>query len=176
MVSEMSEHSHAHGISAGGQHKSRLYAALALTSVYLVAEVVGGLLTGSLALLADAGHMLTDVFGLIMAIIAIKVGERPANNQKTYGYYRAEILAAVANALLLAFISIYIFYEAYRRLTNPSEIIGGWMIAVAVVGLVVNAASMLILRKGLAKASIFRAHIWKYWATCSVPLVLLSPR
>lgn len=148
----MNAHSHTHGVSAGGQHKHRLYSALALTAVYLIAEVVGGLLTGSLALLADAGHMFTDVFGLVMAIVAITLGERPPSDRKTYGYYRAEILAAMLNAILLALVSIYIFYEAYRRLRNPPEIVGGWMMAVAGVGLAVNLGSMVILRKGAGES------------------------
>lgn len=143
---------HSHGASAGGENKGRLYVVLALTSTYLVAEVVGGLLTGSLALLADAGHMLTDVFGLTMALVAIKLGERPASDRRTFGYYRTEILAALSNAVILVVVAIYILYEAYRRFQEPPDILGGWMLVVAVIGLAVNLAGMFVLMKGAGES------------------------
>ena len=108
---------HAH--SAAGTNKRALKLVFGFTSLYLVAEVVGGLLTGSLALLADAGHMLTDVAGIGLALMAIRFGERPATPKRTYGYYRVEILAALTNAVVLIGISIYILYEAYQRFKNP---------------------------------------------------------
>jgi len=132
--------------TAAGRNKRRLAIVLALTTTYLVAEVVGGILTRSLALLADAGHMLTDVGGLTFALLAIRVGERPATERRTYGFYRAEILAALANAVVLIFISFYILYEAYRRFRNPPEVASGAMLIVASLGLVVNVAGALILR------------------------------
>lgn len=125
---------------------------LGLTSTYLIVEVIGGILTGSLALLADAGHMLTDVLGLSMALIAIKLGERPASLRRTFGYYRTEILAALANAVILILVAIYILYEAYRRFQQPPEVLGGWMMAVGVVGLLVNLAGMFILIKGAGES------------------------
>ena len=145
-------HSHASAASMGGRHKKRLYAVLALTSTYLVVEVVGGLATGSLALLADAGHMLTDVLGLTMALIAIKLGERAASARRTYGYYRTEILAALANAVLLVVVAVYVLFEAYRRFREPPEVLGGWMMVVAVIGLGVNLTGMLILTKGAGES------------------------
>src|SRR5687768_3614146 len=122
---------HSHGVSAAGENRRHLKIVLVLTSTYLVAEVVGGLLTDSLALLADAGHMLTDVGGLALALFAIKFGERPATPERTYGYYRVEILAALANAVVLLGVSVYILFEAYQRLRNPPPVASGAMLAVA---------------------------------------------
>jgi cobalt-zinc-cadmium efflux system protein len=141
-------HGHGHEISASGKNKKRLMIVLALTSFYLLAEVVGGLVTGSLALLADAGHMLTDVGGLGLALLAIKFAERPATPERTYGYYRVEILAALTNAVLLIGISVYILYEAYERFRNPPEVQSGGMLAVAAIGLIINIAGIFILRAG----------------------------
>jgi len=137
---------HAHNHSAAGKNKKRLAIVLGLTTAYLVAEVIGGLLTHSLALLADAGHMLTDVAGLILALFAIRFAERPATPERTYGYYRIEILAALVNAVVLIGISLYILYEAYERFRNPPEIQSGGMLAVALVGLVVNIAGIYLLK------------------------------
>lgn len=143
---------HSHAVSAGGRNKGRLYVVLALTGSYMFAEVIGGILTGSLALLADAGHMLTDVFGLTMALIAIKLGERLASVRRTFGYYRTEILAALANAVILVVVAIYILYEAYRRFQDPPEVLGSWMLVVAVIGLAVNLTGMFILTKGAGES------------------------
>lgn len=126
----------------------RLKATLLLTATYLVAEVVGGLLTGSLALLSDAAHMLTDVLALVIALIAISVGKRPADKRRTYGYRRFEILAAALNAVVLFLVAIYILYEAYRRFFEPPQIKSVGMLVVAVLGLVVNLVSALLLREG----------------------------
>lgn len=128
------------------QHRRRLLLVLGLTTTYMVAEVIGGLVTGSLALIADAAHMLTDVFGLALALFAIWFAGRPATPERTYGYYRAEILAALANALVLFGISAYILYEAWRRFQAPPEVESGPMLAVATVGLVVNLAGAWLLR------------------------------
>jgi len=137
-----------HAVSASSKNKGRLKLVLTFTFLYLIAEVIGGLLTGSLALLADAGHMLTDVGGLAFALIAIMLAERPASPERTYGYYRAEILAALANAVILIGISLYILYEAYQRFLDPPAVESKAMLLVATVGLVVNLAGMYILRKG----------------------------
>ncbi len=134
--------------SAASANKRNLTIVFGLTATYLVAEVVGGLLTGSLALLADAGHMFTDVAGLGLALMAIKFAERPATPARTYGYYRVEILAAFINAVVLIGISIYILFEAYERFQNPPEVESKTMLAVAALGLLVNIAGMVILRKG----------------------------
>jgi len=139
-----SEHNH----SSASKNKQRLMMAFGLTAFYLIVEVVGGLLTNSLALLADAGHMLTDVAGLGLALLAIKFAERPATPERTYGYYRVEILAALTNAVVLIGISFYIIYEAYQRFFNPPEVQSKGMLLVAVVGLCVNIASMFILKAG----------------------------
>lgn len=138
--------SHGTKLTAAGKNKKRLGVVLALTTAYLVAEVVGGLLTGSLALLADAGHMLSDVAGLALALIAIRFAESPATPERTYGYYRVEILAALTNAIILIGISIYILYEAYERFRNPPQVQSGAMLAVAAVGLAVNIVGIYLLR------------------------------
>lgn len=143
---------HGNTVSGGSKNKKGLILVLSFSSFYLIAEVVGGLLTHSLALLADAGHMLTDVGGLALALIAIKLGERKANPAKTFGYYRAEILAALVNAVVLLGISIYILYEAYRRFLDPPEVQSTAMLIVAIIGLFVNFAGMFILRKGSAES------------------------
>ena len=142
-------HGHAHGApSAAGRNKKNLAIVTGLTTVYLVAEVIGGLWTGSLALLADAGHMLTDVAGLGLALLAIWFAEKPATPERTYGFYRFEILAALTNAVVLIGISLYILYEAYERFRNPPEIESGGMLAIAAIGLVINIIGMFILRAG----------------------------
>lgn len=139
---------HDHTPTAAGANKGRLTVVLILTATYLVAEVVGGIVTGSLALLADAGHMLTDVAGLALALMAIRFAERPATPERTYGYYRVEILAALANAVILIGISLYILVEAYERFKDPPPIAGLSVLMVAGFGLVVNVVGMLLLRRG----------------------------
>jgi len=147
---------HAHGKgavgSASGRHRKPLAYALGLTLASMVAEVVGGLITGSLALLADAAHMLTDAGGLALALLAVRFAERPATPQKTYGYLRAEILSALANAVVLLVVSIYILYEAYQRIISPPDILSGPMLAVAMVGLLVNLVSMRLLAAGASES------------------------
>lgn len=143
-------HDHVH--SAAGKNKRRLAIVLGLTTLYLAAEVVGGLLTGSLALLADAGHMLTDVAGLGMALLAIRFAERQATPEHTYGYYRVEILAALTNAVVLVGISFYVLYEAYERFRNPPEVQSTPMLLVALVGLAINVAGIFILRAGAGES------------------------
>lgn len=138
--------------TAAGRHKSRLTIALALTTTFMAVEVIGGLWTGSLALLADAAHMLTDAGGLVLALIAIRFAGRPATPQKTYGYVRMEVLSALTNAVVLLLLTIYIFYEAYKRFLNPPEILGGPMLAVAAVGLAVNLISMKLLSAGSSES------------------------
>ncbi|MDI1283375.1 MAG: cation diffusion facilitator family transporter [Reyranella sp.] len=143
-------HSHAPslGATAGGRHKSRLQWALGLTASFVGVEVAGGLITGSLALLADAAHMLTDVGGLALALLAIRFAERPATPDKTYGYVRTEVLSALTNAVVLLLLTVYILYEAYRRFQDPPEILSGPMLVVAVAGLIVNLISMKLLTAG----------------------------
>lgn len=138
--------------SAASRHRSRLAWAFGLTVAYMAAEVVGGLITGSLALLADAAHMLTDAGGLALALLAIRFAERPATPQKTYGYLRTEILSALANAVVLLLLTVYILYEAYKRFLAPPEILSGPMLAVAAVGFVVNLISMRLLAGGSSES------------------------
>ena len=140
-------------ISATAQNRRALQITFALTFSYFIVEVVGGILTNSLALLADAAHMLTDVFGLGLALFATWIGQKPATPEKTYGYYRFEILAALTNAVVLFFISFYILYEAYFRFKSPPEVASLPMMMIAVVGLGVNLAGLGILRRG-AKESL----------------------
>jgi cobalt-zinc-cadmium efflux system protein len=134
--------------STSYQNKDRLKLVLGLTLTYLAAEVIGGIVTKSLALLADAGHMLTDVGGLALALFAINITQRSPTEKRTYGYYRAEILAALANAIVLIFISLYILYEAWQRFKSPPEVSSKNMLIVAAIGLAVNITGIIILRKG----------------------------
>lgn len=121
---------------------------LALAATYLVAEIVGGLWTGSLALLADAGHMFSDVASLGLSLFAVWIAERPPSAKRTYGYYRAEILAALANGATLVAVSIVIWIEAADRFRQPPEVRGGAMMGIAVGGLVVNLLGLWILSGG----------------------------
>jgi cobalt-zinc-cadmium efflux system protein len=141
-------HGHAHGHEAAGGRARPLAFVLALTAAYTVAEAVGGVLTGSLALLADAGHMLSDDFSLALALFAVWLAGKPATPARSFGYRRAEILAALANGVVLVVISLWIFVEAYRRFREPPEILGGWMLAVAAAGLAVNVVGAAILMRG----------------------------
>lgn len=126
-------------------NKRRLTIVFGLTTSYMLAEAIGGLLTGSLALLADAGHMLTDAGALGLALFAMRYAERPATLQKSFGYYRAEVLAALANASVLLLISIYILYEAWRRFSQPPQVLSSPMLVIAVIGLLVNFVGMRLL-------------------------------
>jgi cation diffusion facilitator family transporter len=142
-------HGHSHApTTAGGAHRRRLVVVLGLTLAVLVAEVVGAVLSGSLALLADAGHMATDAAGLALALAAVSLAQRPARGRRTFGWQRVEILAAVANGMLLLAVAAYVLIEAIRRIGQPPEIGAGLMLVVASVGLVVNLGSLLVLHGG----------------------------
>ena len=138
--------------TAAAKHANRLRWALALTGTYMIAEVVGALVTGSLALLADAAHMLTDVGGLALALLAIRFATREATPQLTYGYLRTEVLSALTNAVVLLLLTVYILYEAYQRFLAPPEILSGPMLIVAAIGLVVNLISMRLLAGGSSES------------------------
>jgi cobalt-zinc-cadmium efflux system protein len=125
---------------------------LVLVLLYMGAEVVGGILTNSLALLADAGHMLSDAAALGLSIFAIRISQRPATARRTFGYYRMEILAALANGSALVAISLFVFVEAFRRIGEPPEVAGGLMMAVAGGGLLVNLAGLWILHEGRSES------------------------
>lgn len=135
---------HSHALPTDGKERS-IWWALGLTSTFMIAEVVGGLMTGSLALISDAAHMFTDTAALAIAVAAIRVAKRPADSLRTFGYHRFEILAAAFNALLLFGVAIYILVEAYQRFKSPPEIQTGPMMVIAVLGLVINLISMRLL-------------------------------
>ncbi len=141
-------HGHAHGQVGGRAGRRRLAVVLVLSLAFLGVEVVAGFLTGSLALLADAGHMLTDVAGLVLALAAMKFSERPPSPRRTYGYHRVEILAAATNGVALLAISGYILYEAGQRFRSPRPVAASDVLAVAAIGLLVNLAGALLLRRG----------------------------
>ena len=146
-------HHHPHGGGATRvADKRALGLAVGVTAVFTIAEVVGGLVTGSLALLADAAHMFSDSVSLGIALLALWLAGRPATAQRTFGFQRAEILAALFNGVTLVAISIWIFYEAYQRLQDPPEILGGWVLAVAILGLVANLAAAGILMRSQAES------------------------
>ncbi len=127
--------------------RSRLRLALAITLTFLAVEAIGGILTHSLALLSDAGHMLTDVTSLGLSLIAMRLAGKPRTPEKTYGFYRAEILAAFVNGATLVLIALYIFYEAYQRLGNPPEVKSVPMVIIAGVGLLANVLTGSVLFK-----------------------------
>lgn len=134
-------------LSVTAKNRRSLWIVFGLTFTFFLVEVVGGVLTNSLALLADAAHMLTDVGGLGLALFAAWMSSKPASPQRTYGYYRVEILAALANAVVLFLMSFFILYEAYRRFQEPPEVASLPMLVVAAVGLVVNLIGITLLRK-----------------------------
>ena len=137
-------HDHSHAAVTEGNAR-KLTIALILTTTFLVIEFIAGIITQSLALLSDAAHMFTDAAALAIALAAIKIAKRPADNKRTFGYQRFEILAALFNASMLFFVAMYILYEAYQRFTQPPEIQSIGMLVVASIGLVINLISMKIL-------------------------------
>ena len=143
---------HGHEMTATGAHRKRLVIVLLISSAVLLAEVIGGLIAGSLALLADAGHVLTDMTGLILALIAASLATRAATEKRTFGLQRAEVLAALGNALLLVAVAVWVLIMAVSRLRSPAEINSDLMLAVAVVGALANLAGLLILRPAQSKS------------------------
>ncbi|NCF14930.1 MAG: cation diffusion facilitator family transporter [Gammaproteobacteria bacterium] len=142
------DHSHAHVHEANESNLKRVMIALVLTGTFMVVEIVGGIISGSLALLADAGHMLTDTMALALAAVAFHVSKRPADGNLTYGYQRFQILAAFVNGLSLLVIVGWILYEAVERFMTPREILGETMLVVAAAGLVINVISFAVLHTG----------------------------
>jgi cobalt-zinc-cadmium efflux system protein len=148
-------HSHTHEVPS---HRGRIVVAMAIIGAFLVVQVVGGILSGSLALLADAGHMASDLIGLVVALVAAIVAARPATDRQTYGYRRAEVLGALVNGVILLVVSVSVAVSAIGRLMSDAEgeaheVQGVPMLVIAVIGLVANVAAMLVLRGG-AKESI----------------------
>ncbi|MFE0800999.1 cation diffusion facilitator family transporter [Streptomyces sp. NPDC058812] len=146
------DHGHAHGAQAGGTataaYRGRLRVALAITLFVMVVEIVGGVLADSLALIADAAHMATDALGLGMALLAIHFANRPPSDRRTFGFARAEILAALANCLLLLGVGGYVLYEAIERFITPAGTAGGLTVAFGAIGLVANMVSLTLLMRG----------------------------
>jgi cobalt-zinc-cadmium efflux system protein len=152
-----SEHEHAHAVArpAPGdraRNRRRLTITLGLVAGYMAAEVVGGIVSGSLALLADAGHMLSDAASLGLALFALWIAQKPRTAVHTYGYFRTEILAALVNGATLVALSLFIFWEAYQRWQDPPDVRGGLMMVVAVGGLLINLAGLQILSGGRSES------------------------
>ncbi|MPQ98333.1 cation diffusion facilitator family transporter [Modestobacter sp. I12A-02628] len=148
-------HTHVHGTASGAQRR-RLAVVLGLTLGVLGVEVVGGVLSGSLALLADAGHMATDALGIALALGAVSLAQRPAAGRRTFGWQRLEVLSAVANGLLLLGVAVYVLVEAVGRIGDPPDIASGLMLWVAVAGLVVNLVCLEVLRRGRGESLTLR--------------------
>jgi cobalt-zinc-cadmium efflux system protein len=139
-------------VTATGEHRRRLIVVLMITAAVLVAEVIGGLISGSLALLADAGHLLTDSTGLILALIAASLATRAATVKRTFGLQRTEVLAALSNALLLVAVAVWVLIQAVDRLRTPIEINSLLMLVIAVVGALANLVGLLVLRPAQSKS------------------------
>ena len=138
----------------------RLKFTLAIVLTIMVAEVIGGILSGSLALLGDAGHMLVDALAIGLGLFAMSVAQRPATATKTFGYHRVEILAALANGTVLVLVAAYIFYEAYQRFLEPPEIKTPLMLAVATIGLLANLGGVILLNKASHRSLNIKAAFW----------------
>lgn len=149
----MSDH-HAHGHHHTKTNRKALFIAFLTIFGFMVVEAIGGWLTGSLALLSDAGHMFSDAAALFLSLTAMRIAARPPSAAKTYGYHRVEILAAFINGLTLAVISFAIFWEAYERIQQPPVIMSSGMLVVAVVGLIVNVMAAYVLMKGDTKGNL----------------------
>ena len=145
MIRGRDMHGRTHAGTGHGANARRIFWALLLTGGFMVVEAAGGVISGSLALLADAAHMLVDTVALLFAWIAFRLSRRPADSARTYGYHRFPVLAAFANGIGLFFIVAWIFVEAAGRLAEPSEVLAAPMLAVAVVGLAVNVAAFAVL-------------------------------
>ncbi|AGA68871.1 cation diffusion facilitator family transporter [Desulfitobacterium dichloroeliminans LMG P-21439] len=146
---EQEHHSHSQT-----SNKKLLSIALFITVTFMIAEIIGGIIANSLALISDAGHMFSDAFSLALSLIAMRLAARPASAKRTFGFYRFEILAAFVNGVTLAVISLIIFYEAYRRILEPPMVQSGMMIVIAVLGLLANLGSAGILMKGDTKGNL----------------------
>ncbi|MFZ5520660.1 MAG: cation diffusion facilitator family transporter [Pseudomonadota bacterium] len=154
---------HDHALPSSGNERALKWA-LALTATFLIAEVVAGVWTQSLALISDAAHMLTDAAALAIALVAIRIGKKAADSRRTYGYYRFEILAAAFNAGLLFAVAIYIGVEAWERLKAPPQIESTGMLVVAFLGLVINLISMQLLRSGTQDSLNVKGAYLEVWS------------
>ena len=157
-MAEIKQHNNHNHISVQADRPLKL--TLIIVVVVMIAEAVGGILSNSLALLGDAGHMLTDALAIGLSLVAIVIARRPATVTKTFGYHRAEILAALFNGTVLVLISAYIFYEAYQRFSEPPTVNTPLMLIIATAGLVTNLIGMLMLRRASHSSLNVRAAFW----------------
>lgn len=153
---------HDHGASTANERN--LWIVLGLTTAFMVAEIIGGVITRSLALISDAAHMFTDAAALAIALAAIRIGKRAADHKRTFGYYRFEILAAAFNAVVLFLVAGYILYEAYERFRDPPEIKSAGMMIIATIGLGVNIVGMRLLRSGSESSLNVKGAYLEVWA------------
>ena len=137
------EHEHTHG-----SNKKTLFISFIIITSYMIVEAIGGIVTNSLALLSDAGHMLSDSISLAVALVAFTLGEKAANSKKTFGYKRFEVLAAVLNGVTLVFIALFIFYEAIHRFIYPPRVASSGMLIIAIIGLFVNIVVAWVMLRG----------------------------
>ena len=156
-------HDHSH-IAVSKNNERALWLSLCLTGTFMIAEVITGVLSNSLALISDAAHMFTDTAALAIALVAIRVGRRPADKKRTFGYYRFEILAAAFNAILLFAVALYILLEAYQRFSIPPAIDSTLMLVVASVGLVINLISMRLLSGGKDESLNIKGAYLEVWS------------
>lgn len=141
-------HGHSHGHAAGSTDERRIGIAFLIIGVFMIVEIAGGLISGSLALLADGGHMVSDTAALGMSWLAIRVGKRPADHHRSYGYQRIEVLAAFVNGCTLFAIAAWIVFEAVQRFASPVHVLGGTMLSVAIAGLLANIVAFFVLNGG----------------------------
>lgn len=157
----MAAHDHSHGAAAP---ENRLWIALALTGTFLVVEAIAGFISGSLALLSDAAHMLTDALALAVSLAAVRFAKRAADTRRTFGYHRFEILAALFNAVLLFLVAFYILYEAIQRFRNPGEVASLTMLVVATLGLIINLIAMRLLQASSKESLNVKGAYLEVWA------------
>jgi cobalt-zinc-cadmium efflux system protein len=169
-------HNHNHAANLRAENKNSILFVLGLTTAYMILEVVTGYYTGSLAMLADAGHMLGDIAALVLALVAIWFSSKPPTPDKTFGYYRSEILASFINGLALVGVSVFIMCEAYSRLSHPPAVVATPVLIVACVGLVVNIVSLRILQKAASHSLNAKAAYLEILGDClaSVGVIISS--
>jgi len=151
-------------VGTGVKHETPLWWALGLTGMFLIAEVIGGLLTNSLALLSDAAHMATDVIALTISLAAVRLARRPPDAKRTFGYARMEAIGALVNGGLLFLVAGYILWEAVRRFSEPPSVASTGMLVIAVLGLVINLISMRLLKAGSGESLNVKGAYMEVWA------------
>ncbi|MBS0199842.1 MAG: cation transporter [Proteobacteria bacterium] len=146
------------------EHETPLWWAFGLTAAFLVAEVVGGLMTNSLALLSDAAHMMTDVIALMISLVAVRLSRKPADAKRTYGYARLEAIGAMVNGGLLFLVAAYILWEATGRFRQPPEVASSGMLVIAIIGLCINLISMRLLKAGSGSSLNVKGAYLEVWS------------